>query len=421
MFKNIASTIITRFINALISFITIIILSRKFGAEGMGTIGLIVLGITIIVLINNFVGGSSLVYLVPRYNTYKLILLSYSWALISSISTTIILNLINLIPNNYTYHILLLSLLFSINSINQMIILGYEKITFYNIISLAQAIIMFISLIIFLNIIPQTSINTYVYALYCSYTLVTIWSFFSIRKFIIASKSLDKLTNLIKEIFKLGTIIQIANISQLFNYRLAYYFIDHFINRKALGIFNLSTQISEGVWNIPKSLSTVIYSKISNSNDKNYMINLTLSFFKISLIMTLIILSIIFIIPSYAFQLIFGNDFYEVKKIIILLSPGIIAISAGMILSNYFSGTGKPIYNTIGSVIGFIFTLILGLWLIPTHGLMGAALSTTISYVASSTYQIIIFYKLTNIKIKQLTFNKNDLTMVKYEIKKLFK
>ena len=114
MIKNIVGTVFTRFINALISFIVIIIISQKFGAEGTGTIGLILLGITIIVMINNFVGGSALVYLVPRYDLYRLLVPSYIWALTTSIPVAILLSITKLIPYEFTYHVMLLSLIFSL-------------------------------------------------------------------------------------------------------------------------------------------------------------------------------------------------------------------------------------------------------------------------------------------------------------------
>jgi len=420
MIRNIAGTIITRFINALISFTAMIIISRNFGAEGIGTIGLIVLGITIIVLINNFVGGSSLVYLVPRYDMYRLIIPSYIWALFSSIPVSFLLSLANLIPVEFTYHVLLLSLMFSITSINQMILLGREKIILYNMISLSQMAIMIVCLIIFTYKFSGLGIMAYIYSLYCAYFISLIWSSLAIRKLIIFG-SLEGITEILREIFRLGAILQAANLFQLLNYRLSYYLVDLFAGRGALGIFNLGVQLSEGVWNIPKSLSTVIYSRISNSDDSSYVIKLTLGFFKLSLIITILILTIIILIPQNVFGIIFGAEFTEVKTVILFLAAGIAAISAGMILSHYFSGTGKPHHNTISSGIGLVFTLILSLWLIPIYGLAGAGIAATVSYSATFLYQIIMFRKISGARIRDFMISSNDFKVIKAEINKLMK
>jgi O-antigen/teichoic acid export membrane protein len=418
MIRNIAGTILTRFINALISFAAMIIISRNFGAEGIGTIGLIVLGITIIVLINNFVGGSALVYLVPRYDLYRLIIPSYIWALFSAVPVSFLLSLAKLIPVEYTYHVLLLSLMFSITSINQMVLLGREKINLYNLISMSQMIVMISCLVIFTYNFPEEGIIIYIYSLYCAYFISLVWSTLAIRKLLTFS-SLDGISDILREIFRLGAILQAANLFQLLNYRLSYYLVDFFSGRGALGVFNLGVQLSEGVWNIPKSLSTVIYSRISNSDDSSYVIKLTLGFFKLSLIITILILSIIILIPEYIFGLIFGAEFTEVKTVILFLAAGIAAISASMILSNYFSGTGRPHHNTISSGIGLVFTLLMSLWLIPIYGLAGAGIAATISYSASCLYQIIMFRKISGAKTRDFIINADDFKIVKEEISKI--
>lgn len=419
MFKNISETIITRFVNALISFIITIIISRRFGAEGTGTIGLIVLGITIIVLVNNFIGGSGLVYLIPRYGVYNLLITSYIWALITSVPVSIILGISKLIPSGYTFHVFLLAFLFSLTSINQMIMLGKEKIKPYNIISMLQMIVLIISLMLFIKFYPQKGINAYIYALYCAYIFAFLFSSLYIKK-IISFTSLAGVTKIIKETFKLGVIFQTANLLQLLNYRLSYYLIDLYTGRGNLGVYNIGVQVSESVWNIPKSLSTIIYSKISNSDDKNYSINLTLGFLKLSLAATSILLLIIIVIPKSFYVFIFSSDFINVKQVMIWLSPGILAISGGMILSHYFSGSGKAFHNTISSAIGVIFTILFCILLIPEYGLSGAALAATLSYCASTLYQIIIFCKTTKCNLINLLPVTNDIKIIKKEIKKCF-
>ena len=128
MLKKILGTAGARLINALLGFSILIVNTNKLGTEGVGTIGLIILSITIILLLNNFVGGGALIYLIPRIDLFKLFIPSYIWAVFSAISGTYILKFLNLIPVEYTCHILLLSLIQSLSSINLTVLLGNEKI-----------------------------------------------------------------------------------------------------------------------------------------------------------------------------------------------------------------------------------------------------------------------------------------------------
>ena len=52
------------------------------------------------------------------------------------------------------------------------------------------------------------------------------------------------------------------------------------------------------------------------------------------------------------------------------------------ILGRFFSGTGRQKINTINTFIGLIFTVGLGLWLIPQYGVQGAAISASVSYLS---------------------------------------
>ena len=128
MFKNILSTLSTKIISAAISFFIVVLTSHLLGAEAVGTIGLIILGITIVLLVSNFIGGGALIYLLPRLGQYKLLVPSYIWSFLSGVVVTYILYIFNLIPKEFGLHIFLLSLINSLASANFNILLGRQKI-----------------------------------------------------------------------------------------------------------------------------------------------------------------------------------------------------------------------------------------------------------------------------------------------------
>jgi len=88
MVNKVLGTIGSRILTAAISLGVIIITSKQLGAEAVGTISLIILGITIVQMINSFIGGPSLVYFTPRIDIYKLFAPSYIWAFITAIAVT---------------------------------------------------------------------------------------------------------------------------------------------------------------------------------------------------------------------------------------------------------------------------------------------------------------------------------------------
>jgi O-antigen/teichoic acid export membrane protein len=299
-----------------------------------------------------------------------------------------------------------------------MVLMGQERIRAYNIISLLQVMILFSVLMFFFFGLGIREVLAYLYGLYISYTfaflasLVLIFSSFRKKEILGSGK-------VIRELFKIGSVMQLGNILQFFNYRLSYYFIEFFLKRAAVGVYSVGVQLSESIWLIAKSIHMVQYTRISNEKDKDYAAKLTLHLAKISFILTLLSLILILVLLHVCFALIFKPEFRQVPVIMYTLAAGILTFSISIILSPYFSGLGKPIHNTISAAIGLVFTLVLSLVLIPRINLPGAALAATLSYIAATVYQFIVFIRMTKVKPGDFLLRKADILVVVAEVKNM--
>ena len=420
MIKKILGTAGSRLIITLISFIVVIINARNLGAGGVGEITLLVLGITIILLISNVVGGGALVYLIPRFDLFTILVPAYFWSFLSAIIGAYALSFFDLIPRIYTHHVLFLSLFQSLASTNLNVLLGKEKIKQFNFISVFQVVVLIGSLILFFFYLNRIEVISYIYSMYLAYFSSFLISAFAIRKFV-NFEGFEKFDEAIIQIFKYGTYVQLANLLQLLNYRLGYFIIERFLGKPSLGVFSVGTQVSEGLWLFGKSVAMVQYSRISNSTDAVYARILTLRFIKFVFVLTFSLLAVLILIPDSFFVLIFMKDFSGLHQIILSLSPGILAMSVSMILSHFFSGTGRHYHNTISSGIGLVLTLIFGFTLIPEFGILGAGITASISYFASASYQLIVFMKITKTSARNFLLSGDDISFIKNEISEIIK
>jgi O-antigen/teichoic acid export membrane protein len=418
MLKNILSTISTRILVALLTLIMVLVNARLLGAEKVGTIGLIILAIAILQLVSNLVGGGALVYLVPRAQLMKLYFPSCAWAILTTILGTFLLNVLHLIPGGYAIHVLFLSLLLSLFTVNFMVLMGQERIRAYNLISLLQVMILFSVLMFFFFGLGIREVLAYVYGLYISYAFAFLASFLLIRSSF-KKKEVPGSGKVIRELVNIGSVMQLGNILQFFNYRLSYYFIEFFLKRAAVGVYSVGVQLSESIWLIAKSIHMVQFTRISNEKDKDYAAKLTLDLAKISFILTLLSLILIMVLLHFFFALIFKPEFRQVPVIMYTLAAGILTFSISIILSPYFSGIGKPIHNTISAAIGLVFTLVLSLVLIPKMELPGAALAATLSYISATIYQFMVFIRMTNVRPADFLLRKADIRVVVAEVKKM--
>ena len=83
---------------------------------------------------------------------------------------------------------------------------------------------------------------------------------------------------------------------------------------------------------------------------------------------------------------------------LLILLPGVIAISLGKVLCSYLGGIGKPVFATYASLAALIVNIGLNVLLIPKWGIAGAALATSISYSLDTVIIFIVFSKLAKIK-----------------------
>ena len=417
MLKKILGTAGSRLINALMSFGIVIITSQYLGATGLGTIGLIMLAISLNQLFSSLVGGPSIVYFIPRAHIPSLYFLSAIWAVITSCCGTAALQLFHLIPEGNTWHVLLLSLMLSLASANTVILLGKERIGAYNVLSVLQLLILISVLFYQVKIAGNRTIGAYILALYVSYAVFLVMSFLTVVNYLSFSVSAN-LKAMIRPVIRYGFQVQLASILQLLNYRLSYYLIGNWHGKAAIGKFDAGVKLSEGMWLVGKSLSMVQFARIVNAQDLEYSRQLTLRFLKATLLITLVLLTVLLMLPGSLFIFIFGKEFGETRNIIFSLAPGIIALSSSIILSSFFSGNGKPQVNTIASGIGLAVLLLSGFLMIPPMGIIGAGLATSAAYISIAAYQWVNFSGGHKLRLRDLIPGREDAAFFREELRK---
>jgi len=418
MFRKILGTVFTRIVAAALMLAIVVLNARYLGAEKVGVVSLIILAVTIVQLVNNFIGGAALVYLVPRIPLLKLFVPAYLWGGIASLLCTVILYVVEAIPQGFFLHVLILSALHSLFTVNTMILLGKERIRAINVLTILQVASLIAVLLLFFLFPQNREVMVYVYAMYVSYTVMFLGSFFLISGQL-QRIELTGMKRVIREILAFGSWAQAANIFQLFNYRLSYYFIEHMIGKAALGVYSTGVQLSEGVWIVPQSISMVQLSRISNEKRMDYAVKVTLAFSKAGVLASLVIVGVLLLLPAGFFVFVFGPEFSEVKPVIISLAVGIIALSFSILLSAFFSGMGKPVHSAMASGIGLLFTIGLSLWLIPVYGIIGAGMAASAAYTAATIYQIILFVVIAKVKVRDFLIRKEEVRMLLSELKGL--
>ncbi len=415
MLKNIIGTIGTRILNALLTLIIVFLNANYIGAEGVGTIGIIIFDITIIQLFTGFIGGGALIYFTPRTGVYRLIIPAYLWSVAVTFLIAGILELTSFffpgtetIPEGYFWEVVTLSLLLSLSSVHFILLVGLERVGQFNRISLVQVSLLFLLVLLAYLVADRRDVYTYLAAMFFSYLVAGIWSLALLLRHI-TPVPLGNLVKLFSGLFRYGSMVQFANIFQLLNYRLGLYIVDTFWGRSAVGVLYTGQQVSEGLWLISRSVAMVQFARISNEDDQAYAVRITLTLAKVTWVITLLAIIFLLLIPSAFFSLLFGVEFTGIKPVIVSLAVGVVVFSVSVILSQFFSGMNKPYHNTISSAIGIVFTIGVGWLLIPSAGLIGAGIAASVSYTASTVYQFVVFMRNARLPFRSILITAGDL------------
>ncbi|MEZ4807684.1 MAG: polysaccharide biosynthesis C-terminal domain-containing protein [Flavobacteriales bacterium] len=393
MIRPIIGTIGTRVVITAMNLLLIMAAGRTLGTAGLGAIGLIVLGITFILLLNNVIGGGALVYLAPRYSAVRLLVPSYIWAAITATVAFVVLRYVPLVPPGTAPHVVLLALLQSVNGIHVNMLLGRQRIGLHNTILVLQGAIL---LVLFgvLSSRDGASVDDYIGAAYVAHASTVVLS--GIGVFVTRTSPQDEAVPVWRALFTHGGLVQAANFMQLLNYRFTYYVLERMHGLAALGLYSVAVQLAESAWIAPKSLGTVLYSHVSNTTDVDRQRDLTLTILKASLVFTVLVVSVLLVLPDAVFQWLFGEEVFGMGPIVAVMAPGLIAMSASQAFSHFFSGTGRNRHNAVGSGLALVCTIVAAIALVGHYGLMGAAITASMAYAINGLYQAIVFARLTH-------------------------
>lgn len=410
---TIVKTFISRFLILILNFGLVIYSTNMWGSEGKGVISIVIADLTIIGFFCNIFVGSSITYFASKYKTEQILSYAYSWSVLVGITVPFIFSFTRTLE--YPYYLIGLSVLSSLLAANINLFVGQKNIRMFNLYTILQQLvhILFVAVVVYL--IRITSVEAYFIAQISCYLILFIVSSFQILRYCKIS-NLSFSAPIRNALFDYGWKIQVSAFLQFLNNRLSFYFLEFFKGITSVGIFSIGVAFSEAIWMVSKSLSVILYSDVVNSANHNDAIEKTKISLKISFLITLMFIIGILLLPAGFYVMVFGKDFHDTKKIILFLSPGILAIAVSNIIGYYFAGINKLRILNIKSVVGLIFTIVSSVFIIPRWGISGACMITSISYCLSSGLLFWKFYELTEFHIRDFMISRSEINLLLHKL-----
>lgn len=420
MFKKVLETIGTRYVLAVLNLALIFINARVLGVQGVGLAGLIIAAVNIVVAFNSVLCGNTIVYFMNKYAVRQVLVPSYLWTPISSVIVCLLMFLLGLLPKGYEMDIFWLSLLNSYVAANARFLLGKDKIKGFNLTFFLQGGLLFFLLLYFYYLCGNQNIEAYLLGMYLANgTAFLVSALLLIPHLTKTNEASVRIPffKLVREMFAYGLWSSADSLAEIYTTRLNYFLVRNFTGLGAVGLLDAGTKISESVWHISRSVSFITYSEVSREKEEANRKLIALRLFKFTFVAVTAITLIITLIPEWIYtDYLFTPEFAGMRLIILILAPGIIAFACNNVLGHYFIGSGRVRISAYSSFTGLIVLILVGFILIPTHGVIGSAITSSIAFVAMLTFSVVLFSKQTSTRLREFIPNKQDFSYIREKI-----
>ena len=389
--KNIVVTILSKSLILLLNFAVVVMTTRLWGADGRGAVAIFVADLSLISIFANVFTGGSVSYFFSRIGTSKLATAAYLWSFVVATAGALVLMAFGRLTE--APFLFAAATLMGLIAFHNSLFVGDQKIGYYNLLTVLQPALLLLCMLFCQLLWPQLGYYGYFFGQTLSLLLMLLVCGVLRRKMQLRLHwDFDSDCN--RQMLSFGWKTELSSLLQFFNYRLTYYLLAYFISRGSVGIFSIGVTVAEAIWVVSRSVSMVQFSNVLKQGNTLQSRRETMSLALVSLGISAACILVVLLLPASLFAFVFGPEFGEVKRVVLLLAPGILAIAFSNVLGNYFSAIRQLNILIFKSFLGLVVTLVLAIWLIPKWQIDGACVVNAASYLVSSA--VLLWYYFSN-------------------------
>ena len=395
------------------------------GPEGEGLYSLFKANTNFLLLFIGFQVPTALTYYIAnkKIDDRTLISIGFYWALLNILLSALVIGLDWKVDSvkfffldgyKTSIYLVLLSTYLSVRFFKQIlagILKGKKEFKSFNISELSINLFFLAGLaLFFFNLIDRSSFsfeNAILLLVIANIIGLAVYVWVYYRKVAIVPQVISSgiKTNL-NTVIKYSWLGIVAMIINFLNLRVDVWFVQYYQGLEQLGYYSVATKFAELGIIFTSSIGTVMLPNIAENPENKGLFKL-LS--KVNATFFILLSLFVFCFSQYIVVTLYGVQFEEAVAPLRVLQIGVFFISMRIFFSMFNSAMNWLTLNIITSLIGLVFTIGLGLILIPKYGIMGASIASVISYFASFLYVYIVVAKRLDIGYNFFIPNKSEI------------
>jgi O-antigen/teichoic acid export membrane protein len=427
---NSVLTVFRQLIGTVFGLLSVMLIARVLGSEGQGQYALLILfPIIIYTLFNSGVPTASVYFIAQKkYSLNEVYSTNFFSGLLLSLFSFIIGLLVVYFFKDHFFEgtsnqfllciLLVLPLMYTQRSF-QSIFQGKEDFEKFNIIIILNQLGLLLFSVVFVWLFRLGIVGAVV-SFFATQLLMLLVSVVLLKKTygLLWPNCFSKAY--LKESLVYGLKGHVSNVLTFINYRLDMFIIAFLLDDVAVGIYSIAVALAEKIWIVSQSISTVLFARVSSLTSDVERNNFTVVAARNTLLLTAVGGALLAIGGNWLIVPFFGVEYAASVLPFLLLIPGVVLFSLGRIVANDFAGRGKPEINTYVAFVVATTNVILNFWLIPKHGVLGAALATSSSYLLDVLLKSFVFCWINKVSIIDLMLIKRkDVLLYQNQWRKL--
>jgi O-antigen/teichoic acid export membrane protein len=174
-----------------------------------------------------------------------------------------------------------------------------------------------------------------------------------------------------------------ANLLQFLNYRLDLFLIAAFRGPQEVGWYAVAGSLVQLIWVVYRSAAAVLFPAFASRSAEEQSPKQLAEAARLAFLVALVAAVALAIVAAWAIPFLYGPDFTVSVLPLLLLLPGAVALTPAGVAAAYFLARGEPGVNARISMAAFAVTVTADVLLIPQHGMVGAAVASSLSYLAT--------------------------------------